>query len=150
MDDNQNHQSPSNNGPADTLRDGHLKASIWRNEGEKGHFFSTTLARTYEDREGNLKDSQSFASNDLLRVSELARSAYTRSRELDREQAQEHEMQQQPEPVQELAPEPERETEPEQQPAPVPEPDREQRRQEFEAQRREPEPTPTRSHDQSH
>lgn len=148
MDDKQDSPSASHNGPADTLRDGHLKASIWRNEGERGHFFSTTLARTYEDRDGNLQDSQSFATNDLLRVSELARNAYTRSRELHQEQAQERDMQQQGEPVQERKIEPQREQEPIQQPAP--EPDREQRRQEFEAQRREPDPAPAQSHDQSH
>ena len=73
-----------NPGPADTLRDGHLKASIWRNEGERGAFYSTTLARTYEDKDGNLRDSTSFAMHDLLRVSELALSAYSTSREMER------------------------------------------------------------------
>ena len=31
--------------PADVIRDGNLKASIWRNEGESGAFYATTFAR---------------------------------------------------------------------------------------------------------
>jgi len=75
----------NNNRPIDTIRDGKLKASIWENEGEKGPYFTTTLAKTYQDREGNLQDTQNFTASDLLRVSELARSAYHRSRDLRRE-----------------------------------------------------------------
>ena len=70
------------NRPAQTLRDGPLKAVIWENEGEKGPYFSTTLAKTYEDRDGNLRDTHSFSGSDLLRVAELARQAYTASNEL--------------------------------------------------------------------
>jgi multidrug resistance efflux pump len=81
-------QSPEPNRPADTLRDGSLKATIWKRQGESGDYYATDLARTYTDREGNLRDSRSFGSNDLLRVSELAKSAYHRTNELRREQAQ--------------------------------------------------------------
>lgn len=72
--------------PADVIRDGALKATIWRNEGEDGPFYSTSLARTFEDREGNLRDAHSFSGSDLLKVSELARKAYDRSAELRREE----------------------------------------------------------------
>ena len=71
--------------PADVLRDGALKATIWENHGEKGTYFTTTLAKTYEDRNGKPRDTHSFSGNDLLRVAELARSAYTRSNELRRD-----------------------------------------------------------------
>lgn len=74
------------NGPRDVLRDGALKASIWRNEGEKGPFYSTTLARTYKvEGTDELRDSHNFAGTELLRVSELARKAYDRTQELRRE-----------------------------------------------------------------
>lgn len=74
------------NAPRDVLRDGALKASIWRNEGENGPFYSASLARTYKDEgSGELRDSHSFAGNELLRVSELARKAYDRTQELRRE-----------------------------------------------------------------
>lgn len=72
--------------PADVIRDGALKATIWRNEGEERPFYSTTFSRTYEDRDGNLRDAHSFSGSDLLKVSELGRKAYDRSNELRREE----------------------------------------------------------------
>ncbi|MEM7651525.1 MAG: hypothetical protein AAF204_05535 [Pseudomonadota bacterium] len=71
--------------PADVLRDGALKATIWQNEGEKGPYFTTKLAKTYEDKNGNIRDTDNFGQNDLLRIAELARSAYARGNELRRE-----------------------------------------------------------------
>ncbi|MEE4208959.1 MAG: hypothetical protein V2I43_06815 [Parvularcula sp.] len=68
--------------PEDTIRDGNIKASIWRNEGEKGPYFATTITRTYRDAAGNYQETASLVGTDLLRASELARSAYNRSREL--------------------------------------------------------------------
>lgn len=77
------------NRPEDTLRDGSLKATIWRNEGENGEYYSTTIARTWQDEDGNYRDSHSFSGSELLRVSELARGAYARTNELRQEQQQE-------------------------------------------------------------
>ena len=74
-----------NNAPRDVLRDGNLKATIWKSEGEKGPFYSANLARTYKDENGELRDSHSFAGAELLRVSELARKAYDRTQALRRE-----------------------------------------------------------------
>ena len=63
-----------NDGPARTLRDGRLKATIWRNEGEKGPYHSCTISRLYEDKKsGELRDTLSFSGKDMMRVSELAR-----------------------------------------------------------------------------
>jgi hypothetical protein len=80
MDDN-----PKPNPPRDVLRDGNLKASIWRNDGEQGPFYAVDLARTYRDDQGELQDSRSFAGGDLLRISELARRCYERLGDLRRE-----------------------------------------------------------------
>ncbi|MEM9494976.1 MAG: hypothetical protein AAGA09_03150 [Pseudomonadota bacterium] len=77
-------------GPVETIRDGALKASIWRNEGENGPYFSTKLAKTYEDRNGDLKDAQSFSNGDLIKLSELTRRAYVRANELYREARHEY------------------------------------------------------------
>ena len=78
-------------GPVEVLRDGFLKATIWKNEGENGTYFSTTLAKTYE-KDGQPHDGHSFTGADLLRISELARQAYARIRkyraELPREEAE--------------------------------------------------------------
>ena len=85
MDEKQNR----NTRPADVIRDGALKATIWENDGEKGPYFTTKLAKTYEDRDGKLRDTDGFSSGDLLRVSELAREAYARTRSLRRERQSE-------------------------------------------------------------
>tara|TARA_R110002167_G_scaffold180854_3_gene381039 strand:- start:30 stop:416 length:387 start_codon:yes stop_codon:yes gene_type:complete len=71
--------------PADVIRDGNLKASIWRNEGESGAFYATTFARSWRDENGEYRDGHSFVAADLLKLSELARAAYTRTNELRRD-----------------------------------------------------------------
>jgi cupin superfamily acireductone dioxygenase involved in methionine salvage len=73
--------------PEDTLRDTNLKASIWRNESDKGAYYNTTFARSYKDEAGQYHDSQTFGQQDLLRLSELSRSAYNRINELKQEHA---------------------------------------------------------------
>lgn len=78
------------NKPVETLRDGNLKASIWRNQGESGPYYSTTFARTWRDNQGNYHDSHSFSGTDLLKLQELSRQAYTRTGELRREHMQEY------------------------------------------------------------
>lgn len=75
----------SNTPPADTLRDGNLKATIWQNEGEKGLYYSTKFSRTYKDDQGEYRETQSFSSGDLLRVSEFARQAHNHTNVLRRE-----------------------------------------------------------------
>jgi hypothetical protein len=83
----QAHQAPQHesNGPADVLRDGNVKATIWKNERENGPQYSTTFARTWQDEGGAYRDSHSFSGTELLRVSELARGAYARTNELRQE-----------------------------------------------------------------
>jgi hypothetical protein len=77
------------NGPVDRINDGPLKVSIWKNSSEKGKdFYTAELTRTYKDAEGNLRNAHSFARDDLLKVSELARKAYDRTAELRREDFQ--------------------------------------------------------------
>lgn len=77
--------SVADNRPADVIRDGNLKASIWRNEGERGASYATTIARTYKTEDGAYRESNSFSGTELLRVSELARKAYDRTNDLRRE-----------------------------------------------------------------
>lgn len=74
------------NGPADVIRDGKLKATIWRNEGDKGVYYSTEYARTFKDADGNLRDTRSFIGADQLKLGELARKSYERTKELRREE----------------------------------------------------------------
>ncbi|MGJ8530136.1 hypothetical protein [Maritalea sp.] len=75
--------------PEDTLREGPLKAAIWRNDGENGAYHSVTVARTYKDQDGKLQDTQSFRPKDMLGLSELARQAHHKAHDLDRAQFKE-------------------------------------------------------------
>ncbi|MCA9303420.1 MAG: hypothetical protein KC996_04795 [Phycisphaerales bacterium] len=66
----------STNKPFTTLRDGSIAATIWKNPTQRGFRYSVNLSRVYQDEQGNLKDSDSFSGNELLRVSRLAQKAY--------------------------------------------------------------------------
>ena len=62
------------NEPVTTLRDGRLKAVLWQNESrDRETYYSVTLAKTYEDQNGKLRDTSSFSESELLRVAELAK-----------------------------------------------------------------------------
>lgn len=71
----------STNQPIDTLRDGALKATIWKNPTEKGWFYSVEISRTYKQGEV-FKDSHSFSGTEPLQVARLAQVAYDRIVEL--------------------------------------------------------------------
>lgn len=64
------------NKPAKTLRDGTIKATIWKNQGEKGAYYSVDLSRGYKDNNGAWQETTSFSGTDLLKVSHLASRAY--------------------------------------------------------------------------
>lgn len=64
--------------PTDTLRDGALKATIWRRQTDDGAFYSVNLTRTYTDADGAYQHSDSFSGAELLRIARLASRAYDR------------------------------------------------------------------------
>ena len=64
------------NKPERTLRDGALKATIWKNSSEKGDYYTVDLARIYKDKQDQFQETNSFSANDLLKVSHLATQAY--------------------------------------------------------------------------
>ncbi len=62
------------NGPVHEIRNGVVKASIWRNETSKGMFYNTTLERLF--RQGkDWKTSASFSRDQLLVVARVAQEA---------------------------------------------------------------------------
>ena len=67
--------------PAFTLRDGTLKATIWKNDGEKGPWFSVDFSRGYRV-DGNWKDTSSIRGDDLLKLAFLAQEAYAKQLQL--------------------------------------------------------------------
>lgn len=71
--------------PTESLREGPLKAAIWRNEGQNGDYHTVTLARSYKDKEGNWQDTGTFRAKDMLSLSELARRTHHEMQDRDRE-----------------------------------------------------------------
>jgi len=72
-----------NKKPVDTLRDGALKATIWKNTGENGDFYSVDLARIYTKQGKNgtpdtFHDTNSYSGTQLLQIARLADKAYDR------------------------------------------------------------------------
>lgn len=92
--------------PTSVIRDGSLKATIWENHGEKGTYFTTTFAKTYRDQaSGELRDTNVFTNNDLLKVSELAREARAKTRELQQDKSYNRSQERTPERTPEHSPE---------------------------------------------
>ena len=55
----------TNNKPANQLRCGNIKATIWENTSENGPFFSTTFSRPFKDQSGTWRSGTSFGLSDL-------------------------------------------------------------------------------------
>ena len=65
----------TNNKPANTLRCGNIKATIWQNASEKGPFFATTFSRSFKDQSGQWRNGTSFGRSDLEALVTVAREA---------------------------------------------------------------------------
>ena len=64
----------TNNKPANQLRCGNIKATIWENGSENGPFFST-FSRPFKDQSGAWRNGTSFGLNDLEALLTVARDA---------------------------------------------------------------------------
>ena len=70
---------PQRDRPWLELRSGMLKAVIWENQDSRGNsYFSTVLARIYQDGEDNWQETTSLGRDDLLKASNLLRRAFAR------------------------------------------------------------------------
>ena len=65
----------TNNKPANTLRCGNIKATIWENTSEKGPFFATTFSRPFKDQSVAWRNGTSFGLNDLEALLTVVRDA---------------------------------------------------------------------------
>ena len=79
----------TNNKPIETIRDGSIKATIWKNFGDNGNFYTVQITRTWKDDQANFHDADSFSGSQLLRVAHLAAKAYDRTAELRRDAKEE-------------------------------------------------------------
>ena len=69
----------SNNKPVAVVRDGSIKASVWRNASDRtpgGHFYSIRFTRTYKDAGGMFQDSDRFSDTEALRLARVAEKVY--------------------------------------------------------------------------
>lgn len=67
----------SSNAPVSRISMWPLSASIWQGYNSEGQpYYTITLQRSWKDADGKWQYSDSFFSNDLLTVAELARSAF--------------------------------------------------------------------------
>lgn len=62
--------------PAHKLRAGGIEVAIWRNEGEKGPWYSVTMSRSYKKGE-EWRQADSFAADDLLLLAKLLDQAHS-------------------------------------------------------------------------
>jgi hypothetical protein len=65
----------TNNKPANRLRCGNIKATIWQNSSEKGPFLSTTFSRPFKDQSGAWRNGTSFSLSDLEALVTVMREA---------------------------------------------------------------------------
>jgi hypothetical protein len=69
------HKRRKHNKPANQLRCGNIKATIWQNVSENGPLFSTTFYRPFKDQSGAWRNGTSFGLNDLEALVIVAREA---------------------------------------------------------------------------
>jgi len=65
--------------PLETLRDGALKTSLFRNQSKNGEFISIVPGRIYTDGKGNIQETKSLSGPEALRMANLLTQAYGRS-----------------------------------------------------------------------
>ena len=63
------------NGPAKKFSVGRVNATIWRNEGAKGLYYTVNFDRRYRTDEGEWKSIASFSPEDLPDLAEAAQMA---------------------------------------------------------------------------
>lgn len=82
------------NRPVATYRDGRLKATLWANESREGEtYYTVNLAKTYEDRNGKLQETNSFNDSEIPRLKDLAGEARAHALHLRRERSNERNLQ---------------------------------------------------------
>lgn len=77
-DERRNTDSQRDNTPVETLRDGALKLSIFRNRGERGDYYSMVPGRVYTDDAGTVRETKSLSGSDPLRMANLLTRGYDR------------------------------------------------------------------------
>ena len=74
---NGNAQASETNRPAQTIRYGAIKATIWRNPTRNGTMYSTTVVRTFKGEGDEWRESHSFGPGELPTVAKVLLDAHT-------------------------------------------------------------------------
>ena len=75
MSKNQNPAAETSHKPAHEIRINGLKATIWKNDTEKGPRYTTTFTRSYKDGE-EWKTTDNYGREDLLLLAHMAKEAF--------------------------------------------------------------------------
>ena len=71
-------QTAKPNKPVHEISDGALRVSIWKNEGDKGPWYSVTCRRRYKVKNADeWKDTYSYGQDDILPLRKLLDLAHT-------------------------------------------------------------------------
>jgi hypothetical protein len=68
--------APEANQPVHTVRHRNIKASIWRNETDKGPMYKVVVTRSYQEN-NEWHDTHSFGYDDLMNVAKLMYDAHS-------------------------------------------------------------------------
>jgi hypothetical protein len=80
---NDEEQTTSSARPVKTFKQGGVEVSVWRNPGEKGDMYNTTIRNSYKDNDsGEWKETSSFSPTDLAVLSQLSGQAFQAITEL--------------------------------------------------------------------
>jgi hypothetical protein len=62
--------------PEKKFRAGAVSATVWKNKAENGEYRTISIERSYTDKEGNWKSTNSLRVNDLPKASVVLQKAY--------------------------------------------------------------------------
>jgi len=62
--------------PEEQFKSGPVRAGVFLNPTQHGRMFSVNISRSYQDKDGNWKDSNNYGAKDLPHVSTVARRAH--------------------------------------------------------------------------
>jgi len=76
-------QATSSARPVKSFRQGGVKVDVWRNAGQNGDMYNTTISNSYKDEtSGEWKDTKTFSPTDLAVLSQLSSQAFQAMGEL--------------------------------------------------------------------
>lgn len=77
------------NSPVDTIRNGRLKVTIWKNSNTNGNpFFTANMVKSYKDKNDEWRETTQLTGNEISHAAALLNKAAKRVAELELEEKQ--------------------------------------------------------------